>query len=43
MKSLGKMGISVIIYAAIMMGTNAVKMVLTTTSSSMRADVVDYE
>ena len=43
MKSLGKMGIPVIIYAAIMMGTNAVKMVLTTTSSSMRADVVDYE
>ena len=43
MKSLGKMGIPVIIYAAIMMGTNAVKMVLTTTASSMRADVVDYE
>lgn len=43
MKSLGVMGVPVIIFAVILVGTTAAKMILTTTASSMRADVVDYE
>lgn len=43
MSAVGKMGIPLIIYAVLMVGTTACKMVLTTTGVAMRGDVVDYE
>lgn len=43
MKSVGKMGVPLIIYAVLMVAVTASKMVLTTTGVAMRGDVVDYE
>ncbi len=43
MSAVGKMGIPIIIFAVLMVGTTASKMVLTTTGVAMRGDVVDYE
>ena len=43
MKSIGVFGIPMIIYALLQLATTGTKMILTTTSSAMRADIVDYE
>lgn len=43
MKSVGEMGPQVIFFAIIATLITGVKMILTTTSTAMRADIVDYE
>lgn len=43
MKAIGVMGVPIIIYAALTIGKNGAMMVLTTTASAMKADIVDYE
>jgi Na+/melibiose symporter-like transporter len=43
MSKIGVMGAPLMIYAIIQIGFTAVKMILTTTGTAMRADVVDYE
>ena len=42
-KSAGKMGVSLIIFFLLMLGNNALKMVVSTATSAMRMDIVDYE
>lgn len=43
MSKIGVLGAPLIIYCVIQIGFTAVRMILTTTGSAMRADVVDYE
>lgn len=43
MKSIGVFGVPMIIYALLQLATTGTKMVLTTTGTAMRADIVDYE
>lgn len=43
MKSIGVFGIPMVIYALLSLANTGTKMILTTTSSAMRADIVDYE
>lgn len=43
MKSIGVFGVPMIIYAILQLATTGTKMVLTTTGTAMRADIVDYD
>ena len=42
-KSAGTFGISLILFFLLMLGNNALKMIVSTATSAMRMDVVDYE
>lgn len=43
MSKIGVMGVPLIIYCALQIGFTATRMILTTTGTAMKADVVDYE
>ena len=43
MKAIGVMGVPIILYAILTIAKNGASMVLTTTASAMKADIVDYE